>query len=83
MADKYSQTIQESNGGFECESGAEHGPEQIYGKLIKLATMASTTNIGQYLLDKADKVLYIVETTAKWSVPRKFLYLFSNKLLIT
>jgi len=70
MADTHSQTFEETDDEFEHESHIDHGPEQIYGKLIKLGGMASTTYIGQLVLEKVDKVLNIVETTGKWSLPQ-------------
>lgn len=81
MADTHSQHFEESDDEFEYESHVEHGPEQIYGKLNKLAKMASTTLIGQLVLEKIDSVLNIVETTGKWSLPRKYFYFSSIKLL--
>ncbi|KAL5285722.1 hypothetical protein ACFFRR_007419 [Megaselia abdita] len=68
--DTYPQTFDETDDEFELENSFEHGPEQIYGKFLKLASMASTTYIGQFVLEKIDKVLNIIETTGKWSLPQ-------------
>lgn len=76
--DRYSQTLEETDDEFEYENG----PEQIYGKLIKLASMASTTNIGQFVLDKVDKLLNIVETTGRWSLPRKYFFILVNFIVL-
>lgn len=66
-------TYEESDDEFE-QIADELGPEQIYGKLLKLTSMAATTHIGQFVLEKVDKVLNIVETTGKWSLPREYFF---------
>lgn len=82
MADTHSQTFEETDDEFEHESQIDHGPEQIYGKLIKLGGMASTTYIGQFVLEKIDKVLNVLETTGKWSLPRKYFYFMIFRFIL-
>lgn len=59
------------------QSYSESGPEKIYGILLKLSSMISSTYIGQYLIEKLDKILSTVETTGKWSLPREYSSTFS------
>lgn len=78
------QTLKESDDeDYEYEqSYCERGPEQIYGKILKLSNMVSSTYVGQFFIDKLDKCLNIIETTGKWSLPRKYIFCLFIKLYL-
>lgn len=39
-------------------------------KMQSMISSAATTNIGQFFIRKIDRILWIIENTAKWSVPQ-------------